>query len=247
MPFRPNRLEGHKVSSAKDGVMGLALAVDGSFDLIVLDIMPRSSMDSRSASGCARQVATLILVLTARKPESTRSSASSSADRFVTKPFSSRELLSRIKAILRRAKEPHPGIDSAGSATSRSTSPGYEAKNGRLVSLTALEFTAPVPRPVKWAGRPSNDVLTMSGADVFVDPRTVDKHISLLRRKFEDDPQEPNTSRASGRRYKLTIAGVHGIFIEQAEVLNGTAPAYLSGLSRGGGMNHEKRDGSCAA
>ena len=79
----------------------------------------------------------------------------------------------------------------------------YEAKKkGRPVPLTALEFSL-LHFLVRNKGRVvhRNEVLdNVWGKDVFVDARTVDKHISLLRRKFEDDPQEP--------KYILGVRGV---------------------------------------
>jgi DNA-binding response OmpR family regulator len=125
------------------------------------------------------------------------------ADDYVTKPFSSRELLARIKSILRRAKEPHRGIDFFRFDAIELDFIKYEAKKqGQPVPLTALEF-ALLHFLVQNKGRVvhRNEVLdNVWGKDVYVDARTVDKHISLLRRKFEDDPQEP--------KYILGVRGV---------------------------------------
>lgn len=206
MPLEDNlKLEGYDVSCARDGLEGLSLAADRSFDLIVLDIM-LPKLDGFEVCKRLRQdrVMTPILMLTAKSQEVDKVlGLELGADDYVTKPFSARELLARIKAILRRVKEPHRGIDSCRFGDVEVDFAKYEAKkNGRPIPLTALEF-ALLHFLVQNKGRVvhRNEILdNVWGQDVFVDPRTVDKHVSLLRRKFEDDPQEP--------RY---IQGVRGV------------------------------------
>ena len=197
MPLEDNlKLEGYEVVSARDGLDGLSLAADRTFDLVILDIM-LPKLDGFEVCKRLRQdrVMTPILMLTARSQEVDKVlGLELGADDYVTKPFSSRELLSRIKAILRRVKQPPRGIDACHFGDVEVDFAEYEAKkNGRPVPLTALEF-ALLHFLVQNRGRVvhRNEVLdNVWGKDVFVDPRTVDKHISLLRRKFEDDPQEP--------------------------------------------------------
>jgi two-component system alkaline phosphatase synthesis response regulator PhoP len=210
MPLEDNlKLEGYEVSCARDGLEGLSLATDRPFDLIVLDIMlPR--LDGFEVCKRLRQdrVMTPILMLTAKSQEVDKVLALElGADDYVTKPFSSRELLARIKAILRRVKEPHRGIDSCRFGDVEVDFVKYEAKKkGLLVPLTALEF-ALLHFLVQNKGRVvhRNEVLdNVWGKDVYVDARTVDKHISLLRKKFEDDPQEPKYIQGvRGIGYKL--------------------------------------------
>lgn len=211
MPLEDNlKLEGYEVSCARDGLEGLSKASDPSFDLIVLDIM-LPKLDGFEVCKRLRQdrVMTPILMLTAKSQEVDKVlGLELGADDYVTKPFSPRELLARIKAILRRVKEPHRGIDSCRFGDVEVNFAKYEAKKkGRPVPLTALEF-ALLHFLVQNKGRVvhRNEVLdNVWGKDVFVDPRTVDKHISLLRRKFEDDPQEPKYIQGvRGVGYKLT-------------------------------------------
>jgi two-component system alkaline phosphatase synthesis response regulator PhoP len=206
MPLEDNlKLEGYEVSCARDGLEGLSMAADHSFDLIVLDIMlPR--LDGFEVCKRLRQdrVMTPILMLTAKSQEVDKVlGLELGADDYVTKPFSSRELLARVKAILRRAKEPHRGIDFFRFDTIELDFVKYEAKKtGQPVPLTALEFTL-LHFLVRNRGRVvhRNEVLDgVWGKDVYVDARTVDKHISLLRKKFEDDPQDP--------KYILGVRGV---------------------------------------
>jgi DNA-binding response OmpR family regulator len=206
MPLEDNlRLEGYGVSCARDGLAGLTAAADRSFDLIVLDIM-LPKLDGFEVCKRLRQdrVMTPILMLTAKSQEVDKVlGLELGADDYVTKPFSSRELLSRIKAILRRSQEPKQELQSCRFGDVEVDFARYEAKkNGRPVPLTALEFSL-FHYLVRNKGRVvhRNEILdSVWGKDVYVDARTVDKHISLLRRKFEDDAQDP--------KYILGVRGV---------------------------------------
>jgi DNA-binding response OmpR family regulator len=197
MPLEDNlRLEGYEVASAADGLAGLTMAAKGPCDLIILDIM-LPKMDGFEVCRRLRQdrVTTPILMLTAKSQEIDKVlGLELGADDYVTKPFSSREILARIKAILRRAKEPPQEADSVRFGDVEVDFGRYEAKkDGRPVPLTALEFSL-LHYLVRNKGRvvDRNEILDdVWGKDVYVDARTVDKHISLLRRKFEDDPQAP--------------------------------------------------------
>ena len=211
MPLEDNlKLEGYDVASARDGQQGLTMAAKSAYDLIVLDIM-LPKLDGFEVCKRLRmdRVMTPILMLTAKSQEVDRVlGLELGADDYVTKPFSSRELLARIKAILRRVKEPRHGIDSCRFGDVEVDFAKCEAKKkGRPVPLTALEF-ALLHFLVQNRGRVvhRNEVLdNVWGKDVFVDARTVDKHISLLRRKFEDDPQEPKYIRGvRGVGYEFT-------------------------------------------
>jgi len=206
LPLEDNlKLEGYEVSGARDGLEGLSMAAKDSYDLIVLDIM-LPKMDGFEVCKRLRQdrVMTPILMLTAKSQEVDKVlGLELGADDYVTKPFSSRELLARVKALLRRAKEPLRGVDFYRFGPVELDFVKYEArKAGRPIPLTALEFSL-LQFLVQNRGRvvQRNEVLDgVWGKDVFVDARTVDKHISLLRRKFEDDPQGP--------KYILGVRGV---------------------------------------
>jgi DNA-binding response OmpR family regulator len=206
MPLEDNlKLEGYEVASAKDGQQGLAMATGQPYDLIILDIM-LPKMDGFEVCRQLRQdrVMTPILMLTAKSQEVDKVlGLELGADDYMTKPFSSRELLARIKAILRRASEPLRGVDAFRFGDIELDFISYEAKKGgRPVPLTALEFSL-LHFLVQNRGRvvDRNEILdTVWGKEVYVDPRTIDKHVSLLRRKFEDDPQNP--------KYILGVRGV---------------------------------------
>jgi DNA-binding response OmpR family regulator len=205
LPLRDNLdLEGYEVASARDGAEGLGLAAKGRYDLIVLDIMLPKLDGFEVVSGCARPVMTPILMLTAKSQEIDKVlGLELGADDYMTKPFSPRELLARIKAILRRAQEPRGEIETCRFGDVEVDFTKYEArKGGAPVPLTALEFSL-LRLLVRNRGRvvDRNEVLdAVWGKDVFVDASTVDKHISLMRKKFEDDPQAP--------RHILGVRGV---------------------------------------
>jgi DNA-binding response OmpR family regulator len=197
LPLKDNlNLEGYEVSSAKDGLQGLSLAKEENHDLIVLDIM-LPKMDGFEVCKRLRQdkIATPILILTAKSQEVDKVlGLELGADDYVTKPFSPRELLARIKAILRRAQQTRQGVDVCRFGDVEVDFKKYEAKKaGNPIDLTALEF-ALLHFLIANSGQVvhRNKILDeIWGENVYIEPRTVDKHISLLRKKVEDDPQNP--------------------------------------------------------
>jgi len=197
LPLEDNlKLEGYEVSSAKDGLQGLALAKEENYDLIVLDIM-LPKMDGFEVCKRLRQdkIATPILILTAKSQEVDKVlGLELGADDYVTKPFSPRELLARIRAILRRAQQIQQGVDFYRFGDVEVDFKKYEAKKaGNPIDLTALEL-ALLHFLIANSGQVvhRNKILDeIWGEKVFIEPRTVDKHISLLRKKVEDDPPNP--------------------------------------------------------
>ena len=205
------KLEGYEVSSAKDGQQGFAAAQEKGHDLIILDIM-LPKMDGFEVCKKLRQagITTPILMLTAKSLEIDKVlGLELGADDYVTKPFSPRELLARLKALLRRAKQPGPEMGVYRFGDVEVDFEKYEAKKrGRPVSLSALEFSL-----LHFLIRNKDRVVHRDavldevwGKEVYVDPRTVDKHISHLRKKIEDDPQRPKH-----------ILGVRGVGYKFAE------------------------------
>ena len=197
LPLEDNlRIEGYEVASAADGKQGLDMAREGHHDLIILDIM-LPKMNGLDVCRHLRQDknATPILMLTAKSQEIDKVlGLELGADDYVTKPFSPRELLARIKAILRRTSQIQEGIDSYCFGSVEVDFKKYEAKkDGRPIELTALEF-ALLNLLIANNGQvvPRNRILDeVWGEGVYIEPRTIDKHISLLRKKLEDDPQNP--------------------------------------------------------
>jgi len=190
------KLEGYEVSSAKDGELGLSMAEEQGYDLIILDIM-LPKMDGFEVCKQLRQerITTPILMLTAKGQEIDKIlGLELGADDYVTKPYSPRELLARVKALLRRAKQTEQEINLCSFGDVEIDFIKYEArKKGKPIYLTALEFDL-LHFLIKHKGQvKSRDSILdeVWGAEVYVHPRTVDKHIADLRKKIEDDPPNP--------------------------------------------------------
>jgi DNA-binding response OmpR family regulator len=188
--------ESYEVVTATDGESGYSLARTANPDLIVLDLMlPRMSGYELCRKLRAESVATPIVMLTARGDEADRVvGLDLGADDYITKPFSVRELLARIRAVLRRAQVQTalPAELRFGNVTVDFRR--YEArKGGRPVELTRKEFgllrmlAAREGEPVT-----RDDLLNeVWGYDASPTTRTVDNHVASLRAKLEDDPSEP--------------------------------------------------------
>jgi DNA-binding response OmpR family regulator len=197
--------EGHQVHVATDGESALRAARDPRPDLIVLDIrLPGMSgyevCRKLRAGGCM----TPILMLTARGEEEDRVlGLDLGADDYVTKPFSVRELLARVRALLRRANPPHdlPQELRIGDITADFRS--YEAHRGdRRIDLTRKEFGLLQMLASREGRVVTRDELleTVWGYDAPQSTRTVDNHVATLRAKLEADPSTP--------RYLHTVHGV---------------------------------------
>lgn len=190
------KLEGYLVESAKDGEKGFPMAKESNCDLIILDIMlPR--MDGFDVCKQLRQagITIPILMLTAKSQEIDKVlGLELGADDYVTKPFSPRELLARVKALLRRSKQVQGGVDKATFGDVEVDFKKYEVKKGgRPVYLTALEFSMLHFLVQNEDQVKSRDTILdeVWGRDVYIQPRTVDKHIAELRKKIEDNPSLP--------------------------------------------------------
>jgi two-component system OmpR family response regulator len=192
---------GFRVSVASDGVAMFAAVANRRFDLIVLDIMMPGD-DGLSICRRLRSMSKIpVVLLSAMSGEADRVvGLELGADDYICKPFSPRELLARIRAVLRRTKDAvRPGEQVA--------APAYEFAGWRLdavrrtlsdpegvhVELTAGEFVllqAFVERPQRVMTRDQLLDLTR-GRESTVFDRSIDVQISRLRRKIEADPQVP--------------------------------------------------------
>ncbi|NOZ61828.1 MAG: response regulator transcription factor [Calditrichaeota bacterium] len=188
--------EGYEVEQTADGKNGLSRAQKEKFDLIILDIM-LPEMNGFDVCRELRKTDTFtpILMLTAKSEEIDKIlGLELGADDYVTKPFSPRELLARVKALLRRSKNTEREIACFYFGDIELDFKKYSAKKGgESIYFTALEFSL-----LHFLVKHKNEVITRDqlldaiwGSDVYVTQRTVDTHIANLRKKIENDPAKP--------------------------------------------------------
>jgi len=198
--------EGFGVITAADGNKGLASARKEKPDLILLDLMlPEMSGLEVCKTLRGEGNTTPVIMLTVRDREVDKVlGLELGADDYVTKPFSLRELVSRIKAVLRRAEERTADLNTYTFGEIALDFKKYEARRrGQRLDLTPLEF-----KMLKCLIQKRGQVVTRDdfldkiwGEDnVAVSNRTVDSHIANIRKKIEDDPARP--------KYILGIRGV---------------------------------------
>ena len=188
-------MEGYEVETTGDGAQGLSMARTGSYDLVILDVM-LPSMDGfevcRQLRGSGAQVP--ILMLTAKSQEIDKVlGLELGADDYVTKPFSPRELIARVRAILRRRKAPPQRIERFRFGDVEIDFKKFETtRGGQSIDLTAREY-ALLRFLIEHRDEAVSrfDILEEVWGDVEVVPRTVDTHVANLRRKLEDDPADP--------------------------------------------------------
>ncbi len=189
-------LEGYEVTCAQDGLQGLKMAEEDGHDLIILDIM-LPKMDGFEVCRQLRQSGhtTPILILTAKSLEIDKVlGLEMGADDYVTKPFSPRELLARVRAILRRYNTASKPLRTYRFGDVVVDFMKHEVeKKGQLVHLTSLEF-ALMGFLIEHEGQVLDRSTILNGVwgeDVFIYPKTVDTHVGHLRKKIEDDSSNP--------------------------------------------------------
>jgi DNA-binding response OmpR family regulator len=199
--------DGYDVTLAKDGKDGLKAALDEAFDLVILDVM----LPQVSGYDVLKQVRAAgsrvpVIMLTAKGEEIDRVlGLELGADDYITKPFSLRELLARVKAVLRRVKD---GGEARPAAPIRLGKleinfASYKAKrNGKEIEMTAKEFDL---LRYLWGHR--NETVTRDqllqhvwAVDDSITTRTIDNFIVRLRQKIESAPAHP--------RHIVTVHGV---------------------------------------
>ena len=185
---------GH-ASSGREGLDALA---QDAYDAVLLDIM-MPGVDGLDVLRRIRKASTIpVIMLTARGDEADRVvGLELGADDYVPKPFSPRELLARLRAVMRRA-QPSAQAERLSAGGIVVEVPSREVwADGQSVDLTGLEFDILVAL-LRRAGRvvPRAALLSEAGRDdVNVGERTVDVHISKLRKKLGDDPRSPKLIR----------------------------------------------------
>ena len=188
--------EGYEVSVARDGKEGLQKALAEKVDIILLDVMlPVMSGIDVCRTLRSRGIETPILMLTARSQEIDKVvGLEVGADDYVTKPFSIKELLARIRAHLRRASKQVVDLESFTFGDVELNFKKYVAqKGGQVLELSAREFEI-----LRYLVRHRGEIVTRDqlldevwGYDSTPVTRTVDNHIARLRQKIEQDPSAP--------------------------------------------------------
>jgi DNA-binding response OmpR family regulator len=202
---------GYRLTCVYDGAEGLRASTNEPFQAVILDVM-LPGMDGFEVLRQLRRVSDVpVLMLTARGDETDRVvGLEMGADDYLPKPFSPRELLARLRAVMRRF-EKKPAAAGAEAADETiivgplRVEPGTRAAylDGAAIDLTSLEFDL-LYRLAKSAGRVlTRDQLlgVVAGREYEAFDRSIDVHISSLRRKLNDDPRQPRfirTVRSSG-------------------------------------------------
>jgi two-component system alkaline phosphatase synthesis response regulator PhoP len=195
--------EGYEVLSAADGAEGLELALTENPDLLVLDVMmPKMSGLDVCKQLKAKKPAIPIIMLTARGQEIDKVvGLELGADDYVTKPFSIRELMARVKAVLRRVSPAPTSEVYRFSDVEVNVRSNEVTRSGRPVELSSKEFALLAYFVAHPAETLSRDRLldAVWGYENYPNTRTVDAHIVHLRQKLEPNPLEP--------RFILTVHG----------------------------------------
>lgn len=199
---------GFRVLSARDGASAFSTVRAERPDLVVLDLMLPGGMDGLDVCRKLRQDPALaeipIIMLTARGEEADRLiGLELGADDYVVKPFSPREVVARVRSVLRRARRegPPPGLIQTGELAIQLAQRKVTV-GGKAVSLTPIEYEL-LSALARAQGRPlTRAQLIQQAYDVAYDgfDRAIDTHIKNLRRKIEPDTSAP--------RYILTVYGV---------------------------------------
>jgi DNA-binding response OmpR family regulator len=199
------KFESYDVLIAPDGEAGYRLLRERKPDLVILDLMlPKLSGYELCRRVRAEGLTVPILMLTARGEEGDRVlGLDLGADDYVKKPFSVRELMARIRALLRRAYPPRPLPDELRFDNVVVDFRRFEARrDGKVLEMTPKEFGV-----LRVLASRSGEVVTRDelldqvwGFENYPTTRTVDNHLAQLRAKLEKNPAEP--------AHLLTVHGV---------------------------------------
>jgi two-component system response regulator CpxR len=208
---------GYDMDEAHTGAQGLHMALDKNYDAVILDVMMPGMDGFEVLRNLRRESDVPVLMLTARGEETDRIvGLEMGADDYLPKTFSSRELLARLRAVIRRAAgtEKKPAANGAGDLVfgdlrickaSRTVRMGEDTLNLTPVEYDLLMLLADASGRVLTRDHLLN---AFAGRSYDIFDRAVDVHISSLRRKLKEDPRNPKfirTVRTAG--YMFTDPG----------------------------------------
>ncbi len=207
--------EGYKVSSASDGKEGLEKAVKEAADIVLLDVMlPGMNGFDVCKEIKSKKLTLPIIMLTAKAKEADKiMGLALGADDYITKPFSIKELLARVKAVLRRVKihkeAKHKRIKSYEFGDIKLNFTKFEAYRGKK----KLKFSKREFEVLEYMIKRKNEVVSRNdlldvvwGYEVYPSTRTVDNFMARIRKQIEEKPSKPKyiqSIRSAG--YKLVI------------------------------------------
>jgi DNA-binding response OmpR family regulator len=204
---------GFEVVTAGNGEDALHVFARGRPDLVILDLtLPR--MDGLDVARALRRAGDVpIIMLTARTEEADRvAGLELGADDYVTKPFSAREIVARVRAVLRRAQAAamHEDVVRVGDAIVLDAPRMHVEVDGRDVPLTATEFQL-LLHMARQPGRVFTRAQLLDavhGVAVESYERAIDAHVKNIRRKLEPDPRSPrHLQTVFGVGYRLVDGG----------------------------------------
>jgi len=204
--------EGYRVMEAADGEIGLRRAMEEKPDLILLDIM-MPKLDGYAVCQELRRLSNpvLVLMLTAKgQIEDRVTGLDAGADDYLVKPFSTEELLARVRALLRRMhRQAHAAVKLRLNDVEIDLLRQTASRGRKTLHLTTKEFSM-LRLMAETPGEPVSRERFLDlvwGYTAFPTTRTVDNHISSLRSKIEKDPDAPRWIKTvHGVGYKLEIA-----------------------------------------
>lgn len=202
--------EGYEVKSALEGRQGLAIAKTFSPDVVILDIMLPGIDGLEVLRELRRNADPYVILLTAKTSEDDRIiGLKMGADDYVVKPFSPRELVARVQAIVRRQRKQSENELEVLQSGEFSVDPAARRawRQGRELELTRIEFDLLLTLMENSGRVLSRDQLIehVWGDEYFIEERVVDVHIRRLRNKMklsEDDKEYITTVRGSGYRFE---------------------------------------------
>lgn len=203
--------EGFRVADARDGSEALTRFRSETPDLVLLDLMLPEVSGLDVCKAIRASSSTPIIILTAKEGEADKvAGLELGADDYITKPFSMRELIARVRAVMRRAAAPQNAGALLRVGPVEMDVDAHEVRvDGRPLELPPKEFDllhALMSRAGRLATRQTllDDVW---GPEYFGDTRTLDVHIKRLRHKIEPDPNRPRFLKTvRGLGYKLDTA-----------------------------------------